>query len=72
MVKKGKKFGLFQSAEKKVRPHVKSESAIHLPKSLFDRPSQALIRLRKEAKLAKARGPLGGVLPALLATKTGE
>ena len=60
-----------QPAEKKLRPHVKSDSAIQLPKSLFDRPSPALVRLRKEAKAVKARGGAGG-LPGLLANKAGE
>ncbi|XP_050722344.1 helicase domino-like [Eriocheir sinensis] len=48
------------------------EDAVHAPRSLFDRPSPAVVKIRRDLKLQKYRGiirpsiPLPGLKPALL------
>ncbi|EEC16922.1 E1A-binding protein p400, putative, partial [Ixodes scapularis] len=48
----------------------RKEDAVHIPKSLFDRPTAAILKMRREAKMQKVKnlmalvgGPLAGVRP---------
>ncbi|KAG0717332.1 Helicase domino [Chionoecetes opilio] len=51
---------------------LRREDAVHAPRSLFDRPSPAVVKIRRDLKLQKYRGiirpsiPLPGLKPALL------
>lgn len=53
-------------------PKLRREDAVYAPRSLFDRPSPAVVRIRRDLKLQKYRGivrpsiPLPGLKPALL------
>lgn len=48
----------------KMRP--REDSLLHAPRSLFDRPSPALIKMRQELKLQRYRGLLKPSFPTLV------
>ncbi|XP_014280973.1 helicase domino isoform X2 [Halyomorpha halys] len=74
-IKKEKKRSRFEAglpegrSQTKIRQREDSSSLLHAPRSLFDRPTPALIKMRQELKLQRYRGHMRPTIQGSIASK---